>query len=101
MYTSLLSGIDDKERGPQQILKTVDGPKQIIQLQYVSPRFITFRQAHYRVTHTVYYLCTTQHMVSVIKKMVVYMQHALRVTETRMSIIRFMITCLLHIAYVK
>jgi len=40
-------------------------------------------------------------MVSVIKEMAVYMQHALRVTESRMPIIRFMIICLLHIAYVK
>jgi len=93
--------MDGKKRGPQQILKTVDGPKQIIQLQHVSSCFTTFRQAHYRVTHTLYYLCTTQHMVSVIKEMAVYMQHALRVTESRMPIIRFMIICLLHIAYVK
>jgi len=33
--------------------------------------------------------------------MVVYVQHALRVTETRMPIIRFMIICLLRIAYIK
>jgi len=66
MYTLLLSGIDDKKRDPQQILKTVDGPKHIVQLQYVSPCFITFRQAHDRVTHIVHYLCNTQHMVSVI-----------------------------------
>jgi len=37
-------------------------------------------------------------MVPVIKEMVVYVQHALRVTETRMPIIRLMIICLLHIA---
>jgi hypothetical protein len=70
--------MDYKKRGPQQILKTVDEPKQIVQLQYVSPYFTTFRQAHERVTHIVYYLCTTQHMVAVIKEMVVYVQHALR-----------------------
>jgi len=90
-----------KKRGPQQILKTVDGPKQTVQVQYVSPCFTTFRQAHDTVTHIVNYLCTKQHMVPVIKEMVVYMQHALRVNETRMPIIRFMIICLLHIAYVK
>jgi hypothetical protein len=98
MYTSLLSGMDDKKRGPQQILKTVDRQKQIVQILYVSPCFTTFGQAHERVTHIVYYLCTTRHMVPVIKEMVVYVQHALRVTETRMPIIRLMIICLLHIA---
>jgi len=101
MHTLQLSGMDDKKMGPQQTLKSVDGPKQINQLQYVSLCFITFRQAHDRVTHTVYYLCTTQHMVPVLKDMVVYLQHALRVTETRMPITRFMIICLLYIVYVK
>jgi len=91
LHTLLLSGMDDKKMGPQQTLKTVDGPKQIIQLQYVSPCFITFRQAHERVKHTVYFSRTTQHMVPVLKEMVVYLQHALRVTENRMPITRFMI----------
>jgi hypothetical protein len=53
MHTLLLSGRGDKKIGPQQTLKTVDGPKQFVQLQYVSPCFITFRQAHESYTYTV------------------------------------------------
>ena len=71
MYTLLLSGMDDKKRGPQQFLKTVEGPKQIIQLNMSAPALLHSGQPK-EVTHKVYHLWTTQHMVPVIKEMVVY-----------------------------
>ena len=86
-----------QEKGPptnsQNCRRTkTDCPVTICQL------LLYYIQEGTRVTHIVYYLCTTQHMVPVIKEMVVYVQHASTVTETRMPIVRLMITCLLHIA---